>query len=74
LRKRWKHPAVVPEIKPPVLPPLVQRCKGGRDVLLHVPRPQLEGAATARTAIRTFFASVVAAKNSMEKRWVHRSQ
>jgi hypothetical protein len=27
----------------------------------------------ARTAIRTFFASVVAAKNSAEKRWVHRS-
>jgi hypothetical protein len=46
LRKRRKHPAVVPEIKPPVLPPLVRRCKGGRDVLLHAPRPQLEGAAT----------------------------
>jgi hypothetical protein len=27
-----------------------------------------------RTAIRTFFASVDAAKNSAEKRWVHRSQ
>jgi hypothetical protein len=46
LRKRRKHPAVVPEIKPPVLPPLVRRRKGGRDVLLSVPRPQLEGAAT----------------------------
>jgi hypothetical protein len=46
LRKRRKHPAVVPEIKPPVLPPLVRRHKGGRDVLLHAPRPQLEGAAT----------------------------
>jgi hypothetical protein len=46
LRKRRKHPAVVPEIKPPVLPPLVRRCKGGRDVLLRSPRPQLEGAAT----------------------------
>ena len=28
----------------------------------------------ARTAVRTFFMSVDAAKNSMEKRWVHRSQ
>jgi hypothetical protein len=28
----------------------------------------------ARTAIRTFFTSVNAAKNSAEKRWVHRSQ
>jgi hypothetical protein len=46
LRKRRKHPAVVPKIKPPVLPPLVRRHKGGRDVLLHAPRPQLEGAAT----------------------------
>jgi hypothetical protein len=46
LRKRRKHPAVVPEIKPPVLPSLVRRHKGGRDVLLHAPRPQLEGAAT----------------------------
>jgi hypothetical protein len=46
LRKRRKHPAVVPEIKPPVLPPLVRRCKGGKDVQLRAPRPQLEGAAT----------------------------
>jgi hypothetical protein len=28
----------------------------------------------ARAAIRTFFASVVEAKSSAEKRWVHRSQ
>jgi hypothetical protein len=28
----------------------------------------------ARTAIRTFFASIVEAKSSAEKRWVHRSQ
>jgi hypothetical protein len=46
LRKWRKHPAVVLEIKPPVLPPLVRRCKGGRDVLLRAPWPQLEGAAT----------------------------
>jgi hypothetical protein len=46
LRKQRKHPTVVPEIKPPVLPPLVRRHKGGRDVLLRAPRPQLEGAAT----------------------------
>jgi hypothetical protein len=46
LRKRRKPPVVVPEIKPTVLPPLVRRHKGGRDVLLHAPRPQLEGAAT----------------------------
>ena len=46
MRKRRKHPVVVPEIKPPVLPPLVRRHKGGRDVLLCAPRHQLEGAAT----------------------------
>jgi hypothetical protein len=46
LRKQRKPPVVVPEIKPPVLPPLVRRHKGGRDVLLRAPRPQLEGAAT----------------------------
>jgi hypothetical protein len=28
----------------------------------------------ARTAMRTFFTSVDTAKNSAEKRWVHRSQ
>jgi hypothetical protein len=44
-RKQRKHPVVVPEIKPLVLPPLVRRHKGGRDVLLRAPRPQLEGAA-----------------------------
>jgi hypothetical protein len=47
LRKWRKHPVVVPEIKPPVLPPLVRRYKGGGDVLRCPPRPQLEGAATS---------------------------
>jgi hypothetical protein len=46
LRKRRKPPVIVPKIKPLALPPLVQRHKGGRDVLLRAPRPQLEGAAT----------------------------
>jgi hypothetical protein len=46
LRKRCKPPVVVAEIKPPVLPPLVRRRKGGGDVLLRAPRPQLKGAAT----------------------------
>jgi hypothetical protein len=47
LRKRWKHPVVVLEIKPLVLPPLVRRHKGGGDVLRCPPRPQLEGAAAS---------------------------
>jgi hypothetical protein len=47
LRKRRKHPVIVPEIKLPVLPPLVRRYKGGRDVLRCSPRPQLEGAAAS---------------------------
>jgi hypothetical protein len=47
LRKGRQHPVVIPEIKPPVLPPLVRRHKGGRDVLLCPPRPQLEGAAAS---------------------------
>jgi hypothetical protein len=47
LRKRRNNPVVVPEIKPPVLPPLVRRHKGGRDVLLCPPQPQLEGAAAS---------------------------
>ena len=46
MRKRRKHSVIVPEIKPLVLPPLVRRHKGGRDVLLRAPWPQLEGAAT----------------------------
>jgi hypothetical protein len=47
LRKRRKHHVVVLEIKPPVLPPLVRRYKGGGDVLRCPPRPQLEGAAAS---------------------------
>jgi hypothetical protein len=47
LRKGWQHPIVIPEIKPSVLPPLVRRHKGGRDVLLCASRPQLEGAAAS---------------------------
>jgi hypothetical protein len=46
LRKRREPPVVVLEIKPPALPPLVRRHEGGGDVLLHVPWPQLEGAAS----------------------------
>jgi hypothetical protein len=44
LRKGRQYPIVILEIKPPVLPPFVRRHKGGRDVLLCTPRPQLEGA------------------------------
>jgi hypothetical protein len=47
LRKGRQHPVVILEIKPPVLPHLVRRHKGGRDVLLCAPRPQLEGAAAS---------------------------
>jgi hypothetical protein len=80
---RWRSPLVqkTPEAsrrrsgdKTTGSPPLVRRYKGGRDVLLCTPQPQLEGAATACTAMRTFFTSVDMAKNSAEKRWVHRSQ
>jgi hypothetical protein len=46
LRKRREPPVVVSEIKPSALPPLVRRHKGGGDVLLHAPWPQLEGVAT----------------------------
>jgi hypothetical protein len=45
LKKRRKPPVIVSEIKPPALPPLVRRHKGGRDVLLRAPLSQLEGAA-----------------------------
>jgi hypothetical protein len=45
LRKRREPPVVVAKIKPPVLPPLVRRRKGGEDVLLRAPQPQLKGAA-----------------------------
>jgi hypothetical protein len=37
LRKGRQHPVVILEIKPPVLPPLVRRHKGGWDVLLCAP-------------------------------------
>jgi hypothetical protein len=46
LRKRREPPIVIPEVKPPALPPLVRRHKDGRDVLLHTRLPQLEDAAT----------------------------
>jgi hypothetical protein len=46
LRKRWEPPIVVPEVKPPALPPLVRRHKDGGDVLLRTCLPQLEDAAT----------------------------
>jgi hypothetical protein len=39
LRKQRKPLIVVPEIKPPALPPLVRRHKGGEDVLLRAPLP-----------------------------------
>jgi hypothetical protein len=47
LRKGRQHPVIISEIKPPILPSLVRRHKGGRDVLLCAPRPQLEGAAAS---------------------------
>jgi hypothetical protein len=46
LRKRWEPPIVVLKVKPPVLPPLVRRCKDSGDVLLRTCLPQLEDAAT----------------------------
>jgi hypothetical protein len=46
LRKRREPPVVIPEIKPPALPPLVRRHEDGRDVLLRPRLPQLEDAAT----------------------------
>jgi hypothetical protein len=46
LRKRQKPSVVIPEVKPPALPPLVRRHKDGGDVLLRARLPQLEGAAT----------------------------
>jgi hypothetical protein len=46
LRKRREPSIVIPEVKPPALPPLVRRHKDGGDVLLRARLPQLEGAAT----------------------------
>jgi 1-acyl-sn-glycerol-3-phosphate acyltransferase len=73
LRKRREPPIVIPEVKPPALPPLVRRHKDGGDVLLRARLPQLEDAATAHTAMRTLFSPIVKAKGSAQKRWVHRS-
>jgi hypothetical protein len=42
LRKRREPPIVIPEVKPPVLSPLVRRHKDGGDVLLRARLPQLE--------------------------------
>jgi hypothetical protein len=47
LRKRREPPIVIPEVKPPALPPLVRRHKDGGDVLLRACLPQLEDAATS---------------------------
>jgi hypothetical protein len=46
LRKRREPPIVIPEVKPPMLPPLVRIHKDGGDVLLRARLPQLEDAAT----------------------------
>jgi hypothetical protein len=46
LRKRREPPIVIPEVKPPALPPLVRRHKDGGDVLFRARLPQLEDAAT----------------------------
>jgi hypothetical protein len=73
LRKRWEPPIVVPEVKPPVLPPLLRRHKDGRDVLLCTRLPQLEDAATGPHRHANSPLPVVKAKGSVEKRWVHRS-
>jgi hypothetical protein len=47
LRRRREPPIVIPEIKPPALPPLVRRREDSRDVLLRPRLPQLEDAATS---------------------------
>jgi hypothetical protein len=73
LRKRRKHPAVIPKIKPPVLPPLFEDTREAGMYCCVRPGLNWRVQQPARTAIRTFFASVVAAKNSADKRWVHRS-
>jgi hypothetical protein len=46
LRKQREPPIVIPEVKPPALPPLFRRHKDGRDVLLRTCLPQLEDAST----------------------------
>jgi hypothetical protein len=46
LRKQREPPVVIPEIKPPALPPFVRRREDGRDVLLRPRLAQLEDAAT----------------------------
>jgi hypothetical protein len=51
LRKRREPPVVIPEIKPPALPPLVRRHEDGRDVLLRPRLPQLEDAARPTTPV-----------------------
>jgi hypothetical protein len=71
LRKQREHSFVVPEVKPPALPPLVRRHKDGGDVLLRAPLPQLEGAATGPHR----HADLLFPRRQGEKlRWVHRSQ
>jgi hypothetical protein len=80
LRKRRKPPIVVPEIKPLVLPPLVRRHKGGRDVLLRAPWPQLEGAATGLhhhtdlLRVRQRGEELRGEEMGPQVPWVHRSQ
>jgi hypothetical protein len=46
LRKRREPPIVIPEIKPPTLPPFVRRREDGMDVLPRPRLPQLEDAGT----------------------------
>jgi hypothetical protein len=54
LRKRREPSVVIPEVKPPALPPLVRRHKDGGDVLLRAPLPQLKGAAEREIGLHLF--------------------
>jgi hypothetical protein len=74
LRKRREPPIVIPEVKPPALPPLVRRHKDGGDVLLRTCLPKLEDAATGPHRRADSLLPRRRGKGSTEKRWVHRSQ
>ena len=45
LGERWEQLAVIPEVEPPALPPLVRGREDGRNILRRLRLPQQEGAA-----------------------------
>jgi hypothetical protein len=74
VRERGQPLVVVAEVKPPALPPLVRRGKGGMDIHLCLVRAQQERAAAGPDGVAHLLQFAGRENASTRKRWSHRSQ